>query len=116
MAAGRTAAFASSLRSGHSVSMPIDARADRAGLVRIFLRDEPADVPQGAALLRCLERIAGRAIVEGNYCWSGECGHCEVVYAQPGRRAQSAMACTLGAVAGMRIISMSRHLVVDLGK
>jgi hypothetical protein len=89
--------------------MPTDAPP-----VRIYLRGAALDVPDGEPLLRALERVAGRRIAEGNYCWTGECGHCEVVYATGAGPARSAMACRLAVAPGMRVTAVSRYLETDV--
>jgi hypothetical protein len=88
----------------------------RERLVRIFVGEDPVDVPAGSTLLKGLEHYGGRSIAEGNYCWTGECGHCEVVYAIPGRRKRIAMACCVTSTAGLRVTSLSRYLELDLSR
>jgi hypothetical protein len=83
------------------------ARVDVCGAAYVVVTGEP--------LLRGLERCAGRPITEGNYCWTGECGHCEVVYLAGGRP-RAAMACLLPAFDGMRLSGLSRYLQIDLGR
>ena len=85
-------------------------------LVRIFVDDDAVDVDEGVTLLRCLEQLSGRAITEGDYCWTGECGHCEVLYSPPGGGERAAMACCLAAAPGMRVRALSRYLRLDLGR
>lgn len=84
---------------------PVTAIVDVCGTAFVAIRGEP--------LLRGLERAIGRTIAEGNYCWTGECGHCEVVY-ESGGRERSSMACLLPASDGLRVTGLSPYLRVDL--
>ena len=72
-------------------------------------------VASGEPLLRGLERVVGRAIGEGNYCWTGECGHCEVAVEAAGR-ARPTMACLLPAYDGLRVTGISPYLRIDLSR
>lgn len=69
----------------------------------------------GEILLRCLERGAGRPIAEGNYCWTGECGHCEVRVSSP-CGPTTAMACVLLVRDGLEVVALSRYLERDLAR
>jgi hypothetical protein len=83
--------------------------------VSVFVRDRRVDVAAGTPLLRGLTALAGVKIAEGNYCWTGECGHCEVAYAMSdGAAERVAMACRVVALDGMRVHSVSRYLEADL--
>lgn len=82
--------------------------------ISVFVRDRRVDVAPGTPLLRCIARLGGSKIVEGNYCWEGECGHCEVAYRSGASPARLAMACRVLASDGMRVTPVSRHLEVDL--
>jgi hypothetical protein len=83
-------------------------------LVTIIVGDRSAEVPLGTSLLSYFERIAGKIVAEGNYCWTGECGHCEVTYRVGAGPERTAMACCLAATDGLRVTSLSRYLESDL--
>lgn len=96
--------------------MPSDDRSVPSGTMRIWVCGEAVDAYEGVSLLRSFERLAGRRITEGNYCWTGECGHCEIVYSAHGSAARSAMACCLLASPELRISALSPYLRLDLGR
>jgi hypothetical protein len=83
-------------------------------LVTIFVGDTSAEIPLGISLLSYFEHISGRVITEGNYCRTGECGHCEVTYRVGAGSERTAMACCLVATDGLRVTSLSRYLESDL--
>ena len=83
-------------------------------LVTILVGDETVEAPRGTSLLRVFEQISGRTITEGNYCWTGECGHCEVGYRVGTGPERTAMACRLSAVHGLSVTALSRYLKSDL--
>ena len=82
--------------------------------IRIVVLSVPLDVPDGAPLLRCLEALGGAKVRDGNYCWTGECGHCEVAFEASGLAARRAMACCVAATDGLRLTGLSRYLESDL--
>jgi len=83
-------------------------------LVTIFVGDRPVVIPLGTSLLSSFEQISGRVVTEGNYCWTGECGHCEVAYRVGAGPERTAMACRLAATDGLRVTTFSRYLETDL--
>jgi hypothetical protein len=85
-----------------------------ARVVTILVGDRRAEVPPGTSILAHLGQTVGTAIVEGNYCWTGECGHCEVTYHVGTGPERTAMACCLAATDGLRVVALSRHLESDL--
>ncbi len=96
--------------------MPSDDRSVPSGKMRIWVCGEAVDAYVGVSLLRSFERLAGRKITEGNYCWTGECGHCEIVYATDGSAERTAMACCLMASPELRVNALSAYLRLDLAR
>ena len=48
-------------------------------LVRIEIEGSPFDVPAGELLLACIQYIVRDEVpVLGRFCWSNECGNCEM--------------------------------------
>ena len=48
-------------------------------LVRIEIEGSPFDVPAGEVLLACIHYIVRDEVpVLGRFCWSNECGNCEM--------------------------------------
>ncbi len=82
--------------------------------VRILVAGLSLDVVEGQPLLRCFEAFAADRVGQGNYCWNGECGHCEVTYDSRSASARVAMACSLPVFDGLRVTGLSRYLQTDL--
>jgi hypothetical protein len=52
-------------------------------LVRIQIEGKSFDVPAGEVLLACVQYIVRAEVpVLGRFCWSNECGNCEISVAR----------------------------------
>ena len=89
---------------------------DDSEVARIDVCGARYDLTAGEPVLRGLARLVGRALAEGNYCWTGECGHCEVAYELADGRRRTAMSCLLAATDGLRVTGLSPYLWLDLAR
>lgn len=61
-------------------------------LVSVTIEDRPFLVPKGEVLLACIQDIvSSKTPVLGRFCWSNECGNCEMSV----RRAEAVMSSRL---------------------
>lgn len=89
-------------------------RASKDVTIRLVTRD--VEVPGGVSLLNAFASIAGRSILEGNYCGAGECAHCEVIVLNHRGHKKSVLACKTRVESGLRIVRLSRYLESDLAE
>ena len=83
-------------------------------VVRVDVCGTPFLIEEGEPILTGLARCVGEPVAAGNYCWSGECGHCEVAYEASDGKTRTGMSCLLSAGEGLRVTRLSRYLEIDL--
>jgi hypothetical protein len=58
-------------------------------LVRIEIEGTPFEVPDGDVVLSAIQYIVRELVpVLGRFCWSDECGNCEMTLARRGERGE----------------------------
>lgn len=82
--------------------------------VEIRLVTASVRVPRGCSLLTGLASIVGGRIVEGNYCTTGECAHCEVVVVNRKGNRESVLACQTPVEDGLHVLRLSKYLERDV--
>lgn len=59
--------------------MPDPGERSPPSLVSVLIEGTPFEVPSGEVLLACVQYIVrDEAPVLGRFCWSNECGNCEM--------------------------------------
>jgi hypothetical protein len=84
-------------------------------LIRIVVLGRVLEVPENNVLLRQLQYVAPD-IGWGRYCWNAECRICEVEYTREDGRPQTALACRLKGVEGMRITGAAPEVRYNLAE
>ncbi|TDI40573.1 MAG: hypothetical protein E2P02_16710 [Acidobacteria bacterium] len=81
-------------------------------LVRIEIEGSPFDVPKGEVLLACVQYIVRDEVpVLGRFCWSDECGNCEMRIAKEGMLLPTrARGCQTIVEEGMRVSELTPDL------
>ena len=80
--------------------------------MRIEIEGRPFHVPKGEVLLACIQYIVGDHVpVLGRFCWSDECGNCEVFVTEAGALLPSRVRGCQSVVAhGMRLSELGPDL------
>jgi hypothetical protein len=84
-------------------------------LIRIVVLGKTLEVPENNLLLRQLQYVAPD-IGAGRYCWNGECRYCEVSYGRDGAPAQTALACRVKGLPGMRLTKIAFEIKYNLAE
>ena len=81
-------------------------------LVRIEIEGSPFHVPKGEVLLACVQYIVRDEVpVLGRFCWSNECGNCEMSIAKEGMLLPTrARGCQTTVEEGMRVSELTPDL------
>jgi hypothetical protein len=82
-------------------------------LIRIVVLGKALEVPENNLLLRQLQYVAPD-IGAGRYCWNGECRYCEVSYGRDGAPSQTALACRVKGLPGMRLTKVAFEIKYNL--
>ena len=74
------------------------------------------DVPEGNVLLRCLQYIdlEHRVLTIDyiHYCWSNQCGNCEISLSVAGGQPERTRACQFKVREGLEITTLPRHVSI----
>ena len=89
---------------------------DRSSSVTIRVVGAPLRVASGSTLLEALASTTRDRLRERNYCWEGECAHCEATVRDRGETPRSVLACLLRVTDGLEVAAVSRYLEVDLAR
>lgn len=73
-------------------------------------------VAAGSTLLEALAATSHDGLAQGNYCWEGECAHCEATVRGRGDALHSVLACRLHVASGLEVTALSRYLEKDLAR
>jgi hypothetical protein len=84
-------------------------------LIRIVVLGKVLEVPENNLLLRQLQYVAPD-IGLGRYCWNGECRYCEVTYGRDGTPSQTALACRVRGLPGMRLTKLAFEIKYNLSE
>ena len=80
-------------------------------MVKIEILGRACEVPNNNSLLRCFQQLAPINISHGRFCWNQDCQQCRLSYdLGEGTTRKTALACTMQAKEGMRVIELSREL------
>lgn len=81
-------------------------------LIRIEIEGKPFDVPEGELLLSAIQYIVRDLVpVLGRFCWSDECGNCEVALAGSGSPEEERVrGCQTKVEEGMSIVALGPDL------
>ena len=83
-------------------------------LIEIEYCNCKAQVPEKNRLLRCFQYFKTETISVGNYCWNGDCVHCQIWYRTENGETKSALACRMYVKEGLVITDLSENLRDDL--
>ena len=80
--------------------------------MRIEIDETPFDVPSGEVLLACVQYIVRDEVpVLGRFCWSNECGNCEMSVASANDLLPTRVrGCQTEVAAGMRVSELTPDL------
>ena len=82
-------------------------------LVGIEILGQRAEVPENNRLLRCFQFLSMETISYGDFCWNGDCAHCQFWYREPGQdetEDKPALACRFQVREGMVITRLSQFV------
>jgi hypothetical protein len=83
-------------------------------LVDIEVCGKQLRVPENNKILRCFQYVRSENISLGEYCWNGDCIHCQIWYRAGEGDIKGALACRMYVEDGLEIIGLSDHLKEDL--
>jgi hypothetical protein len=83
-------------------------------LVDIEVCGDKMQVPENNKILRCFQYIKTENISVGEYCWNGDCVHCQIWYQADVGDIKGALACRMYVQEGLIITALSEHLKDDL--
>lgn len=83
-------------------------------LVEIEVCGNSLRVPDNNKILRCFQYIKTDNISIGEYCWNGDCVHCQIWYRAGEGEIKGALACRMYVQEGLVITGLSEHLMNDL--
>jgi hypothetical protein len=92
------------------------AAEEPAAFVTIQVVGSPLRVAAGSTLLEALATTCHDGLEQGNYCWEGECAHCEAIVRGRGDAARSVLACRHRVAGGLEVTALSRYLEKDLAR
>jgi predicted molibdopterin-dependent oxidoreductase YjgC len=80
-------------------------------LVEIEICGRKHEVPENNTLLRCFQFLSLETISYGDFCWNGDCLNCQVGI-ENGDKVKSVIACRTRVDEGMKIVSLSKDVVI----
>ena len=85
-------------------------------LIHIEILGQRVEVPENNRLLRCFQFLSINTVSYGDFCWNGDCTHCQVWYHDAGHTEEQdkpALACRLTVREGMVITKLSRFVELE---
>lgn len=85
-------------------------------LVRIEILGRRVEVPENNQLLRCFQFLSVDTISYGDFCWNGECTHCQFWYHDAGQDEsddKTALSCRFIVRDGMVITRLGQHIELE---
>lgn len=83
-------------------------------LVEIEVCGNKMRVPEHNKILRGFQYVKTDNISVGEYCWNGDCVHCQIWYQAEVGDIKGALACRMYVEEGLVIIGLSDYLKADL--
>ncbi|HEX8476195.1 MAG TPA: hypothetical protein VF666_19505 [Pyrinomonadaceae bacterium] len=85
-------------------------------LVPIEILGQRVEVPENNQVLRCFQFLSMNTISYGDFCWNGDCTHCQFWYHDEGQQERddkTALSCRLTVREGMVITRLSQHIELE---
>ena len=85
-------------------------------LVPIEILGHSVEVPENNRLLRCFQFLSINTISYGDFCWNGDCTHCQFWYHEEGQTEEqdrTALSCRFQVREGMVITRLSGHVELE---
>ncbi len=85
-------------------------------LVVIEILDRMVEVPEKNRLLRCFQFLSINTISYGDFCWNGDCTHCQFWYHERGQSVaddRTALSCRFDVREGMVITKLSPFIELE---
>ena len=85
-------------------------------LITVSVLGQTVEVPENNQLLRCFQFLSLNTISYGDFCWNGECTHCQFWYHEAGESEaedKTALACRFDVREGMVITKLSHFVELE---
>ena len=85
-------------------------------LVEIEVLGQRVAVPERNRLLRCFQYLSLNTISYGDFCWNGDCTHCQFWYHEEGEteaQDKTALSCRFDVRAGLVVTRLSPHVEIE---
>jgi hypothetical protein len=86
-------------------------------LVSIEILGRRVEVPENNTLLRCFQFLSIETISYGDFCWNGDCTHCQFWYHEAGQSGnaddKTALSCRFVVREGMVVTKLSHFVELE---
>lgn len=85
-------------------------------LIPIVVLGRRVEVPENNQLLRCFQFLSMNTISYGDFCWNGECTHCQFWYHEGGQdetQDKTALSCRFAVREGLVITRLSHFVELE---
>ena len=85
-------------------------------LVAVEILGRRVEVPENNSLLRCFQFLSVETVSYGEFCWNGDCTHCQFWYHGPGEteaQDRTALSCRFTVREGMVITRLSHFIELE---
>ena len=85
-------------------------------LIPIEVLGHRVEVPENNSLLRCFQFLSMETISYGDFCWNGDCTHCQFWYHEPGQtesQDRTALSCRFTVREGMVVTRLSHFVELE---
>ena len=85
-------------------------------LVSVEVLGRRVEVPENNSLLRCFQFLSMDTVSYGDFCWNGDCTHCQFWYREPGQpesQDRTALSCRFTVREGMVITRLSHFVELE---
>ena len=85
-------------------------------LISIEILGQRVEVPENNTLLRCFQFLSINTISYGDFCWNGDCTHCQFWYHEAGQTGDDdkpALSCRFNVREGMVITRVSHFVQLE---
>ena len=85
-------------------------------LISIEILGQRVEVPENNRLLRCFQYLSMGTISYGDFCWNGDCTHCQFWYHEAGQtegQDRTALSCRFNVREDIVITKVSHHIELE---
>jgi hypothetical protein len=85
-------------------------------LVEVEVLGRRVRVPENNSLLRCFQFLSVETVSYGDFCWNGECTHCQFWYHAPGEteaQDRTALSCRFTVREGLVVTRLSHFIELE---